>query len=98
MNWKKSRCEICEKYFSCDKHHIQSRADNGSNELFNIATICPCCHRLCSTGELQIIKRYLTSDGFLLETFRNNQRYIGKKAFDKPVINNHKSIEQLTLF
>lgn len=94
MNWKKSRCEICEQYFSCDKHHIQSRADNGSNKAFNIATLCPCCHRACTSNEIQIIRRYMTTDGFRLETIQNNQRYIGNKAF-----NQHDSVQQqLTLW
>ncbi|KKM76032.1 hypothetical protein LCGC14_1384240 [marine sediment metagenome] len=91
--WKRSRCEICEQYFSCDKHHIISRADKGSNQSYNIATLCPCCHRLCATGEIEIVRRYLTSQGFMLETVQENQRYIGNKAF-----NHQPEVQQLTLF
>ncbi len=93
MNWKKLRCELCETRFSCDKHHIIPRADNGSNQAYNIAVLCPCCHREVTSNEIQIIRRYLTSDGFRLETVRNNQRYIGKKEFNKPDL-----VQQLTLF
>lgn len=91
MNWKQSRCEICEKYFSTDKHHIQSRADNGTNQAYNIAVLCPCCHRQISTGEIEIIRRYMTTSGFMLETVQDNQRYIGKKAF-----NHQPEVQQLT--
>lgn len=98
MNWKKSRCEICEQYFSCDKHHIISRADNGNNQSHNLATLCCNCHRKITSDEIQIIKRYLTSDGFMLETVRNNQRFIGKKAFNQSAYHKPEVVQQLTLF
>ncbi|KKN00204.1 hypothetical protein LCGC14_1140140 [marine sediment metagenome] len=91
--WKRSRCEICRTTSSCDKHHIISRADKGSNQSYNVATLCCNCHREVTSGEIEIVKRYLTSDGFMLETVRDNQRYIGNKAF-----NHQPEVQQLTLF
>jgi len=58
-------CEICKTGIVNDLevHHIQPRAEGGSNELRNLIVVCKMCHDKHHAGELDIGPLQQTSDG-----------------------------------
>lgn len=57
-------CEICKwNETSCDVHHILPVSESGKNELNNLITLCPNCHRK--------VHRNLISMDFLFEIVNN---------------------------
>jgi hypothetical protein len=81
-------CEICEGTFiALDKHHIQSRSRGGDNNTFNIAKICPNCHRLVHKGEIIIEGKFNSTagptlvwrdkkEGKIIELFKDPEVYL----------------------
>lgn len=67
MNWKKSRCEICNTTSSCDRHHIIPQSEDGPNVKWNLVMLCAGCHRKCTTGEIIIKGKYLSSGGYIID-------------------------------
>ena len=60
-------CEICRNKFKLlDKHHIQSKSKGGCNKPWNIAHICPNCHRAVHLGEIILEGKFNSTDGMIL--------------------------------
>ena len=60
-------CEICKNdKVPLEKHHIQSKKYNGSNNLWNIAFICPLCHSDCHKGQYIIEGKFMSSKSKVL--------------------------------
>ena len=62
------KCEVCLEGFrySLDKHHIHSKSLGGSDYAWNIALLCPNCHRDVHRGFVIIEGRFFTNNGDLL--------------------------------
>jgi len=64
---KNSTCEICEQDFiKLDNHHIQSRCKGGGDNRFNLAHICPNCHRMVHKGEIILEGKFNSTAGPML--------------------------------
>lgn len=72
----KKSCEICG-FSNPDNlhiHHIIPRTDKrSSNNLNNLACICPTCHSLVHTGDITIIGVYASTAGRMLMFFRKDE-------------------------
>lgn len=44
------RCDWADD--TCDVHHITPRRDGGTDEMHNLAVLCPNCHRMADKGRL----------------------------------------------
>ena len=74
-------CEICnETDIRLDKHHINSKSKNGSNQIHNIALLCPNCHRRVHMGQIILEGRFQTSNGYkLLYHWKNCQDIVDRE-------------------
>ena len=61
MKWKTAKCDLCNYVGSVDKHHINR--DRRSNNKYNLAKICPNCHRAIHSGKITIIGWKQTNEG-----------------------------------
>ena len=72
----KKSCEICG-FSNPDNlhiHHIIPRTDKrSSNNLNNLACICPTCHSLVHTGDIIIIGVYTSTAGRTIMFFRKGE-------------------------
>lgn len=59
------RCEICDSNKS-QKHHIISKCFQGTNDIHNIAYLCPNCHDDVHSSIIIIEGRFLTTNGYQL--------------------------------
>ena len=72
----KKSCEICgfSNQDNLHIHHIIPRTDKrSSNNLNNLACICPTCHSLVHTGDITIIGVYASTAGRMLMFFRKGE-------------------------
>ncbi len=61
------KCEICKKSFtSLDNHHIISKSKGGTNNKYNITKLCQNCHKKCHIGEINILGKFLSTNGYIL--------------------------------
>jgi len=73
INTLKQICEICDvKLFSLDRHHIISKSKGGNNKPYNIAKLCQVCHRKIHTGQIRILGKFLSTNGWILEYEEND--------------------------
>ena len=70
------KCEICNDHEAYHDHHIHSKAYDGSNKSFNIASLCPNCHNEVHLGKIIIEGRFLTDDGYMLIWHRAGEESI----------------------
>ena len=47
------RCRVCGRTTNLHIHHIRKRRDGGSNDVWNLITLCPGCHRAIETGDTE---------------------------------------------
>jgi len=47
-----SDCNICKSENDLDDHHIQSKSKGGGNQKWNLAPVCPNCHRKIHRGRI----------------------------------------------
>lgn len=81
-----NKCEICkEKHISLDKHHIQSKKYNGSNNNYNIANVCPNCHRKIHKGKIILEGKFNSTAGLMLVWRYENQNKIVPNVNDPKV-------------
>lgn len=57
------RCDICGEKSFLDEHHISGRKIENYDEAFNVANICPNCHRKVHKNSIIIEKWAMTSSG-----------------------------------
>lgn len=69
-------CEICSTKTFTDDHHIKSKSLGGSDSSYNIATVCPTCHRLIHRGVIVLEGRFLTTKGEVLFWHKNGEESI----------------------
>lgn len=70
-------CEVCKNDFkSLDKHHIQSKSKGGSNKSWNIANLCPNCHRSVHLGDIVLEGKYNTTMGMVLFYHYKNDNFV----------------------
>ena len=72
----KKSCEICgfNNPDNLHLHHIIPRTDKrSSNNLNNLACICPTCHSLTHTGDIIIIGVYTSTAGRMLMFFKKGE-------------------------
>ena len=60
----KGTCEICKEVNYLEKHHIQSKCFEGSDNNFNICYICSNCHEKVHRGDIIIEGKFLTLKGY----------------------------------
>jgi len=72
------KCEICEDdSVLLDKHHIISKSKGGSNKAYNIAHLCPNCHRRVHTGDIILEGRFESTLGnVLVYHLKGDQQFI----------------------
>jgi len=74
---KKVSCEVCS-YNNPDVlhiHHIIPRCDvRCTNNLTNLAVLCPNCHNLVHTGDITIIGVYSGTKGRQLMFFKKGEK------------------------
>lgn len=58
-------CRICgeDDYSVLDVHRIQEGKDGGKYNFLNSVTLCSNCHRRIHDGKIEIIGKFLCSDG-----------------------------------
>lgn len=69
-------CEICVTNPVYHKHHIISKAYDGSNDESNIAHLCANCHIDVHLGKVVIEGRFLTDVGYMLIWHRKGEESI----------------------
>ena len=80
----KFKCQKCGFRGMSDEleiHHINRKADEGSNEISNLITLCAICHYYSPDDEKEF-EQYLNEkiDGTVLNTFRKSQKSISKRT------------------
>ena len=62
---QRQMCEVCKNPIinQLEVHHIQERANDGSNELRNLVVLCERCHDKHHNGEIEVGSLQQTSDG-----------------------------------
>jgi hypothetical protein len=58
------KCEVCETEAYLDTHHINSTSLAGVNDSYNLARVCPNCHRKIHKGEIILEGKFLTTEGY----------------------------------
>lgn len=100
-------CLICEKENLLEKHHIQSKCYNGTNDSSNISKICVSCHKLIHYG-LIIIEGWFASTGGIILIWRKLKEesitgledpkvwlYKNHKIIQEQYLNKRKLIDQI---
>lgn len=67
------QCEICNQETYLDKHHIISRSKGGPNKSYNIAYLCPNCHRKVHRGVIILEGRFMSCTGNILVWHHKNE-------------------------
>ena len=62
------KCEICNKVDNIDVHHIESKSLGGSDREWNKIGVCPSCHRAIHMGQIVVIGKFLTLEGYKVLT------------------------------
>jgi predicted HNH restriction endonuclease len=75
------KCEICKGIFELDKHHIQSKSLGGDDQPYNLIGVCPNCHRQVHRGDIVVIGKFLTLEGYKVLTRKGNG---SKLILDEP--------------
>ncbi len=96
---EKIACEICkyDKKEALHLHHIIPRCDpRSSNDLHNLAALCPNCHDLVHAGEITIIGVFKTTAGRKLMWFKKGETPPLEKEFwlikDNPLVIRNKKL------
>ncbi len=80
---QRQTCEVCGHNVVRDLevHHLQPRAEGGSNELRNLAVLCETCHDKHHNGELDIGLLVQTSEGLERNTVSTTTTKRQKKTW-----------------